>query len=303
MGQDKEQLKQLLAFVKSIYLDPDNKEFAAGIQSLVGSSVGSLDLNANVNEIRKALQLRGNLSIDYTFVKEDNVRKQLEVDNLRMENSVLDFISDEPDRYHSYCVAAFYQVENLLNYYFATKYPIIEEFLAHLEERTRNDKYPFYKSGDEKNVGNVPVEKKIYVFSCEFFPYDASRGIIDFTGNVLTDLRKVRNEGFHRCSITQIEISEQTKELHKANKKWTYSQIRNTVIAISDKVRENLSTASSYIPGVISSMLPGCAFVKIKDGHTFQLPSNLFLKFKDNISMGCNISVRLYDNKVIDIQL
>lgn len=35
MGQDKKQLTKLLAFVKSLYDDPDNKEFAAGIQAIV----------------------------------------------------------------------------------------------------------------------------------------------------------------------------------------------------------------------------------------------------------------------------
>ena len=35
MGQDKKQLTKLLKFVKELYEDPDNKEFAAGIQSLI----------------------------------------------------------------------------------------------------------------------------------------------------------------------------------------------------------------------------------------------------------------------------
>lgn len=35
MGQDKKQLSKLLKFVKDLYEDPDNKEFAAGIQSIV----------------------------------------------------------------------------------------------------------------------------------------------------------------------------------------------------------------------------------------------------------------------------
>ena len=35
MGQDKKQLTKLLAFVKGLYDDPDNKEFAAGIQAIV----------------------------------------------------------------------------------------------------------------------------------------------------------------------------------------------------------------------------------------------------------------------------
>lgn len=35
MGQDKKQLTKLLKFIKELYDDPDNKEFAAGIQAIV----------------------------------------------------------------------------------------------------------------------------------------------------------------------------------------------------------------------------------------------------------------------------
>lgn len=38
MGQDKKQLTKLLKFVKELYDDPDNKEFAAGIQSIIEGS-------------------------------------------------------------------------------------------------------------------------------------------------------------------------------------------------------------------------------------------------------------------------
>ena len=35
MGQDKKQLEHLLSFVSAVYNDPDNKEFAAGIQAMI----------------------------------------------------------------------------------------------------------------------------------------------------------------------------------------------------------------------------------------------------------------------------
>ena len=41
MGQDKKQLTKLLKFVKELYDDPDNKEFAAGIQSFVLNDIRS----------------------------------------------------------------------------------------------------------------------------------------------------------------------------------------------------------------------------------------------------------------------
>ena len=64
MGQDKKQLSKLLAFVKDIYDDPDNKEFAAGIQSMVLNDIKTLpnrsEWTRQINDIYE-LCLRKNL--------------------------------------------------------------------------------------------------------------------------------------------------------------------------------------------------------------------------------------------------
>lgn len=55
MGQDKKQLSKLLAFVKDIYENPDNKEFAAGIQAIVLKDIktgqSKEEWTAQINEI------------------------------------------------------------------------------------------------------------------------------------------------------------------------------------------------------------------------------------------------------------
>ena len=52
MGQDKKQLTKLLTFVKELCDDPDNKEFAAGIQSIIeGSSKASTYDKDKIEEI------------------------------------------------------------------------------------------------------------------------------------------------------------------------------------------------------------------------------------------------------------
>ena len=64
MGQDKKQLSQLLTFIKDLYDNPDNKEFAAGIQAIVLSDIktgqSKEEWTAQINEIYE-LCLRKNL--------------------------------------------------------------------------------------------------------------------------------------------------------------------------------------------------------------------------------------------------
>ena len=68
MGQDKKQLTKLLDFVKEIYDHPDNKEFAAGIQSIV------------LNDIRKEEREKWSEQISdiYELCLMKNLREQAE---------------------------------------------------------------------------------------------------------------------------------------------------------------------------------------------------------------------------------
>ena len=66
MGQDKKQLTKLLAFVKEVYDNPDNKEFAAGIRSLLGSGDSKSTVDSEkIDEI-------------YEFCLEKNAKDQAE---------------------------------------------------------------------------------------------------------------------------------------------------------------------------------------------------------------------------------
>ncbi len=69
MGQDKKQLSKLLAFVKDIYDNPDNKEFAAGIQAIVLRDIktgqSKEEWTAQINEI-------------YELCLQKNLREQAE---------------------------------------------------------------------------------------------------------------------------------------------------------------------------------------------------------------------------------
>lgn len=200
MGQDKTELVHLLNFVKEIYKNTDNKEFAAGIQAMVLED--DLEVKKDLDDIREALHLRGKESIDYSFVNDEIVRNQLRVDNLRMENVALDLKLTDGERFNSFCINAFLQVENLANYFYITMYDNdLADVLSEIEDATQNDKYPFKRTGYEKKIGDIAIASKISAFSNRYFPYDAAAKIYDYTGSALQKLRLIRNDNFHRGGI------------------------------------------------------------------------------------------------------
>lgn len=98
MGQDKKQLTKLLAFVKELYDNPDNKEFAAGIQRIVLSDLQTGDRREawtkQINEIYE-LCLKKNLreqaedlykDIPLTGIAQNLVNLYVEMENARRAN-------------------------------------------------------------------------------------------------------------------------------------------------------------------------------------------------------------------------
>lgn len=199
MGQDKRQLTKLLAFVKDLYDDPDNKEFAAGIQAIVLNHL-AITTNEEIKKVKDALELRADLSIDYSFVRDIFVQRQLMIDNLRMENVLLNLAMPERDRYDNFCVNAFLQVENILNYYYCEKFgKDLDAILSDIEYATQDDKYPFKRDPKKKYcyVSDIEIVKKIQAFCNQFFPFGPN--VKDYTASNLHKLRNIRNDIFHRA--------------------------------------------------------------------------------------------------------
>lgn len=217
----------------------------------------------DIKEIRAALQIRGQNSISYAFIANTVLRNQLLVDNLRMENYALDLETiDETERFYYFCVNAFYQIENLLNYYFYVRYLGIDSLLAHLEEATSGSQYPFKRSGKEKNVGDVVVNTKLFVFCLDCFPF--SKDSNDFTFNLLNHLRMVRNEGLHRCDV----IKKNPKEaLYNFFKKQDFNTIRTLLKKVAAKIEEELSKPKQY-EATITKVLPSAICLKFNGSET-----------------------------------
>lgn len=199
----------LFNFVKDIYNDPDNKDFAVWVQSLV---LNGNNLPQDINEIRKALGLRGKQSINYSFVKEESVKMQLCVDNLRMENVILDLTLDDMERYTSFCVNAHLQVEGLLNYFYSVKHDNdIKAIIQEIKDATAGSGFTYdtnkwkstayTPSKDQENmisnVESIPVYNKLMAFYNRYSSLNPNVNL-GYSYNNLDYTRKVRNNTFHR---------------------------------------------------------------------------------------------------------
>lgn len=228
---------------KVVQLSRQNSEFDNELRKAlgIGSSAKSVldkDVPQNIVAIRSALEIRGDKSINYDFIKERRLRDQLIIDNLRMENASLNLTEKESTRFYAFCVNAFYQVENIINYYYHKTYPQINALLKEIESRTASDKeYGFHKRGIEKTVADIPIAYKINAFCYTFFPGDS----VNYT---LSDLRKVRNGGEHRCDVI-LQKKDENESLYRFFKYNSFNSIRIVLIKLVKEVKEQLSVQNS----------------------------------------------------------
>ena len=137
MGQDKKQLSKLLAFIKELYDNPDNKDFAAGIQNMVladkdfqkrvasSGLSGSDGTSKDIQKIERYLSLDFKLDeadlIDYSFITNEKVHQQLLSDYREMLRYQFGTRSHKVD-FLEFCRFAHLQTEMLINYYFETAF-------------------------------------------------------------------------------------------------------------------------------------------------------------------------------------
>lgn len=157
-----------------------------------------IPIKLDTEAIRNHLEIRANISIDFEFVKNERVRKQLIKDNLKMENSRLDHeIKNDTERFYNFCVEAFYQIEELVNYYFGTKYTF-EDFILLISSKNNG------KTFNQKKLSEITIAEKIFVFEGLFYygQVDAAGKTIRYE-SIINLIREVRNEDSHRCNIIE----------------------------------------------------------------------------------------------------
>ena len=300
-----EKLKVTLQKIK--ILSDQNPEFAQEIRKMFGmtSSESVLSIPNNVSDnvyaIREALEIRANKSVSYDFIKEERLRDQLIIDNLRMENASLNLRQSEEERFYTFCVNAFYQLENIVNYYFHISYPKIEDLLLVVEQNTKkesSDDFRYKRTGKEKTVGDIKVVHKINAICNMLFPEEPSIKWL------LGSLRKVRNEGEHRCMVIQQEKDE-TNNLYKFFKNNTFNSVRIALIKIVNGVRDTIGKPIApiveYREAIIISILPSACYVKIGN-QSVLLPIKLLPKLRKQQN-GDFLILSFVNGEIIDVSL
>ena len=162
------------------------------------------------------------------------------IDNLRMENILLNLSMSEMERYDNFCVNAFLQVENILNYYFCEKYnKDLDSILTDIENITKDDSYPFKRIPNKTYlyVSEIPIASKIQAFCKEFFPFDSTYK--DYTTKNLHTLRNIRNDIFHRAGEGGEKPVDKTKSGKPAAKP-TAATFRDTLRRLVLEVKSQL---------------------------------------------------------------
>ena len=283
-------------------LAEQNPEFYQEMQKLFGKTASASDVNMNSNissdiaAIRSALEIRANASITYSFVKYQRLRDQLIIDNLRMENAALNLQDPEADRFYVFCVNAFYQVENILNYFYHTVFPEVESLLKEIEDATQDEKndFRFRRTGKEQNVGSIPVAHKLNAFFNSYLPEESS-----LKWSIGT-LRQVRNEGEHRCDIIRQEKDE-NNNLYKFFKSKTFNYVRIDLIKFVNAIEYKLKNPDieEKIESVIKSKLPSACYVLLREKSVL-LPNKLYAKIK-HLDNGAKIILTITGNKINDV--
>lgn len=283
-------------------LAEQNSEFSQEMRKLFGKTASaslvniSSNLSSDITAIRSALEIRANESITYNFVRNQRLRDQLIIDNLRMENAALNLQDPESDRFYVFCVNAFYQVENILNYFYHTAFPDVESLLKEIEDATKDEKndFKFRRTGKEQNVGSIPVAHKLNAFFNANLPEDRS-----LKWSIGT-LRQVRNEREHRCDIIRQEKDE-NNNLYKFFKSKTFNYVRIDLIKFVNAIEYKLKNPNKEekLKSEIKSNLPSACYVLLK-GKSESLPNNLLAKVR-HLKNGDKIILTVVGNKINDV--
>lgn len=238
---NKDKLEKLFDFVTELAQLDENKWFKKKLENHFSNlnkddnkiSINIADeIKQDTSKIVHFLEINPSCSIDYSFIKHKLLRTRLELDNLRMENVRYDLKErDEMKRMYDFCINAFYQIENLLNFFYYEKFPNIEDLLLHLE----NVEGTLFRRKDEKNIGDITIATKIYSFTRTYYASSEK-----FTGMNIDSLRLIRNEGLHRCTRIK-NIENENKRLHEFIKYATFDSIHAIVHSLSIKIEKLLN--------------------------------------------------------------
>lgn len=291
---------------KIVQLSKQNPEFDAELRKRLDMTSSAnvvssqLPICDDVHAIREALEIRANNSISYDFILakgNQRLRDQLLIDNLRMENAALNLKEKEQERFYSFCANAFYQIENAVNFYFYVMFPEIDNLLSFIENATNIDgKYSFKRNTNKeyKSVSDIEITHKLNAICNTLFPDDKNLKA------TYSQLRKVRNEGAHRCMVI-MEEHDESNALYKFFNYNTFNSIRIVLIKLVSTIKQEIENVGKIIKkrGVIVNVLPSVAFIKV-EGKTIQV-SLQHLKNVSNKTANSQVEVLYKNSSIMDI--
>lgn len=197
----------------------------------------------------------------YKFISNESVRRQLELDFVLMEKT-------PASRFDSYCQNAFFQIENILNYYFTIR------FSDNLEDAkkyfsSRDDNSDDLKNMESVNyrVSKIPYGTKFFYFSKEFMSEPGKSMALSFS---LQNIAYVRNSTIHKNSIDidkyEEEIYIKYRQLRKKynNDKLKYSDLSDDedkeIFSLGQKIgykkEKNFTKVKTSIIGFVDLIRP-----------------------------------------------
>lgn len=189
----KESLEKLLLLIDEISSQEENLWFRAKIENKFTNTnnLNSPDIVNKLNAIQKYLMIDGVEVIDYSEIKNKNVKNQLFRDCLEMSKYRLGKINNTIN-FDEYCRYAHMQAEEMINYFYNEKFygntEYVKEFIL--------KHYPTYKFKDVIiSLTEITYSPKLNAFVKE---YNLEKGPLKSTLEFLSNLR---NELSHRNSM------------------------------------------------------------------------------------------------------
>ena len=317
MGQDKKQLTKLLAFVKEVYDNPDNKEFAAGIQTLIGSRVPKSTVDSEkIEEI-------------YEYCMEKNARVQAEglYDEFPFESIkdslIEDYVIMERFRrkgdFLNFSAHLYLQIENICNAICSDKrfqevysrlivadIPAYVIYNGGVQNRYSDNKnttinklifgdYEVNEKGEDKKGIALPklgmhdkVKCSLYFAAFGACMLQSNRGEWNYNTNLIYDIYLIRCHADHRGgAITANQEKRLSVILPHQNRYYAlfFSELTYFVNKITDG-KEYTDALVKYAQSlvefeeeyIVSSVLPSALYIKKEGNQPDLVPANAYSK-------------------------
>lgn len=325
MEQNKDQLEALLKFIDQLGQNPDNAWFVERLRKkyantekrneTINNMLTENDINrlkTRISNIEKYLGLdfdidTANSIIDYSRINDREVRVQLESDNREMLRYRYGTRSHKVD-FEEFCKYAHFQAEMLLNYVYEPIPPYtIKDCTDHIKYFFPNVK--FYDESSSLTISKISYYAKMVAFLGEFFSPD---NIGQYNHNklywALKDVEDTRNNTNHRGPYDKADEKSSSKYKYE---QWLsntpFDEVIDAIRLLAKKVQEIdrttfLSILQQWSNATILNVLPSTAFVKIENGESKQLSSQLS-KELENKKKGDIIQIKMdISGNIIDIK-